>query len=90
MERTVEVPGGKVITMLYGLIAFMIVGWGASLLYYLGAGRVPPPLKPMTNVWVRAGYDPKWITVAMWATFVILALIFLFFVGRPLYYAFID
>jgi hypothetical protein len=57
------------------------------LLYYLGAGRVPPPIKPIANVWVRAGYDPKWITVAMWTTFAMMALVFFLFIGIPLYHA---
>ena len=77
-------------TMFYRLVGLLIVFAGGSLLFYLGAGRVPPPIKPIANVWVRAGYDPKWITIAMWTTFAMMALVFFPFVGIPLYHAVVD
>lgn len=77
-------------TTFYGFVALLIVCAGGSLLFYLGAGRVPPPIKPIANVWARAGYDPKWITVAMWITFGIMALAFFLSVGIPLYHAVVD
>lgn len=77
-------------TTLYGLVGLLIVLAGGSLLFYLGAGRVPPPIKPIANVWVSAGLDSKWITVSMWIAFVIMALVFFLFVGIPLYYAVVD
>jgi hypothetical protein len=74
----------------YGLLGLFSVFAGGSLLFYLGAGRVPPPIRPIANVWVRSGYDPKWITVAMWAAFVMMALAFFHFIGIPLYQAVAD
>jgi hypothetical protein len=74
----------------YGFLGLFMILAGGSLLFYLGAGRVPPPVRPMANVWVRAGYDPKWITVAMWAVFAVIALVFFVFVGIPLYRAVVD
>ena len=60
------------------------------MLLYLGAGKVPPPIKSFASVWVRAGYNPKWITVAMWVTFAVMALAFFLFVGILLYDAIVD
>jgi len=76
--------------MLYGFAGLLIVFVAGSLLFYLGAGRVPPPAKPIADVWVRGGYNPKWITFAMWTTFAMMALLFLLFVGIPLYHAVVD
>lgn len=61
-----------------------------SLLFYLGAGQVPPPVKRTFCVWERAGYDPKWITVAMWVTFAVMALMFFQIVGGSLYDVIVD
>lgn len=77
-------------TTFYGFVGLFIVIGGGSLVFYLGAGRVPPPIKPIANVWVRAGYDPKWITLVMWAVFAVIALVFFVFVGIPLYRAVVD
>jgi len=74
----------------YGFLGLFIILAGGSLLFYLGAGRMPPPVKPMANAWVRAGYDPKWITVVMWVVFAVIALVFFVFVGIPLYHAVVD
>jgi hypothetical protein len=72
------------------LVFLVIVLIGASLLYYLGAGRVPPPVRPVAHAWARAGNDPKWITVALWAVFAIIAVAFLLFVGAPMFHAVVD
>jgi hypothetical protein len=58
---------------------------GCTLLYHLGSGRVPGVLKPLANVWVQTGYDPKWINVGLWILFAFLAVPVLLFVGIPLY-----
>jgi len=76
-------------TMSYLLLAF-VIGCAGLLLSYLGAGRVPPPVERVFCVWVRAGYDPKWITVAMWVAFAMMALMFFLFVSSLLYYAVVD
>jgi hypothetical protein len=77
-------------TTFYVLVGLLIVFVGGSLLFYLGAGRVPPPITPVSNLWVRAGYDPKWVTVALWTTFAMVALVFFLCIGIPLYHAVVD
>jgi len=68
-------------------ILILIVVAGGLLLYYLGAGRVPPPIKPIASAWSRAGYDPKWVTVALWGLFALIAIVFLLIVGVPMFRA---
>jgi len=77
-------------TTFYEFLGLVSILAGGSLLFYLGARRVPPPIKSIANIWVRAGHDPKWITVALWTTFAIMALVFFLFVGIPLYHAVVD
>ena len=74
-------------TNLNGMLGLLIVLAGGSLLYHLGARRVPRVLKPAADVWARAGYDPKWGTASLWAVFALLAAGMLIFVGIPLYAA---
>ena len=75
---------------LLGVLFSVFAVAGASLLYYLGAGRIPPPVRPVANAWARAGYDPKWITLALWGVFAIIAVAFLLFVGVPMFHAVVD
>jgi hypothetical protein len=76
--------------MLYILVVLLIFFVGAALLRDLGAGRVPHPIRPVANVWVRAGCDPKWVTVAMWVVFATMAFALILLIGIPLYHAVID
>jgi hypothetical protein len=81
---------GNVMSIFYAWsIGFLIIA-GGWLLYNLGAGRVPQPIRPIGNMWVRAGYNPKWINVAMWTLFALIAATFLLFVARPLYTVVVD
>ena len=63
------------------LVFLSFVFAGASLLFYLGAGRVPPLVRPVANAWARAGYDPKWVTLALWGVFAIIAVAFLLYLN---------
>lgn len=65
-----------------GLLIFLA---GSALMFHLGAGSVPSVLKPLSTVWVHAGYDQKWIKVGLWVLFAFLAVAMLLFVGIPLY-----
>lgn len=75
---------------LYGMLGLLIFLAGGALLYHLGSGRVPSVMKPVADVWVRAGCDPKWINVGLWALFGLLAGAMLIFIGFPLYDALTD
>ena len=76
--------------ILYSTLAIFIIFAGNSLLLDLGAGRVPSRLKPVANLLVRAGYDPKWVIVAMWGAFAILSFALLVLIGIPLVVAVVD
>ena len=75
---------------LYGMLGLLVFLVGGVLLYHLGAGRVPKLLKPVANVWVSAGYDPKWVSVGLWVLFALLAGAMLLFIGIPLYTSLAD
>ena len=77
-------------TTFYALLGILVVFVAGALLSDLGAGHVPQPIRPLANIWARAGYDPKWISVATWALFALMAGLFVLLVGIPLYYAVID
>ena len=74
-------------TNIYGMLGLVTFLAGGALLYHLGSGRVPGVLKPVTRLWARAGHDPKWIMVGLWALFVLLAGAMALFVGFYLYHA---
>ena len=76
--------------MLYVLGVLLIFFVAAALLRDLGAGCVPHPIRPVANVWVRAGYDPKWVTVAMWVVFATMAFVLILLIGIFFYYAVVD
>jgi hypothetical protein len=71
----------------YDWILILIFVAEGPLLYYLGAGRVPPPIKPIASAWSRAGYDPKWVTVALWGLVALIAIVFLLLIGIPMFRA---
>lgn len=77
-------------TYLYSGLALLVFLAGGAMLYHLGSGRVPKVLKPVANVWVSAGYDPKWVNVGLWALFALLAGMMLVFIGIPLYSSLSD
>lgn len=89
IQLLVSISGENLMTLVYVLLGLMM-GCAGSLLFYLGAGRVPPPVERIFCVWVRAGYDPKWIIVAMWVSFAVMALMVFLIVGIPLYEAIVD
>lgn len=73
-----------------GMVAILIYGAGGVLLYHLGAGRVPSTLRPLADVWVQRGYDPKWINFGLWVLLALLAVSMLLFLGIPLYKVVVD
>ena len=77
-------------TTLFGLLGLFIVLAGSALLSDLGAGRLPHPIRLVANVWVRAGYDRKWITVAMWVVFATMVFVLALLIGIPLYHSVVD
>jgi hypothetical protein len=74
----------------YDWILILIFVAAGPLLFYLGAGRVPPPVKPLASAWARAGYNPKWVTLALWSLFALMAIVFLLLVGVAMFQAIVD
>lgn len=62
-------------------IFLLIVSGGGALAYYVGADRVPLRFKPLANAWLRAGYDPKWITIAIRTAFALSVILFFVVIG---------
>ena len=77
-------------TILYGALGGMLILTGGSLLSYLGAGSIPPTLKPFAHVWVKSGGSPKSFNVALWVLFTLVAVAVSLFIGIPLYSAVND
>jgi hypothetical protein len=73
--------------VLYILVILLTFFVAAALLRDLGAGCVPHPIRPVANVWVRAGYDPKWVTVAVWVVFATMVFVSILLIGISLYQA---
>lgn len=73
-----------------GALMMLTIGAGSVLLYHLGSGRVPSALRPLANVWVQRGYDPKWINFGLWVLIALLAVSMLLFLGIPLYSVAVD
>jgi hypothetical protein len=77
-------------TTLYGLFLSLLFVGGGDLLYHLGRGSVPDLLKPVVNVCVKSGIELKWVNVALWMLFILIAGILLLLIGYPLIDTLVD
>ena len=76
---------------IFYLVEFgLVIGAGTVLLRHLGAGTVPPRLKPLANLWVQSGRDPKWVRIFLWIVFWLIACAFFASVLIPLSRAVLD
>ena len=53
-----------------GIVGLLIFGWGGLLLYYLVSGHMPPQLRSVVHIWVRADKGGnEGVNVALWILF---------------------